>query len=74
MEDVKAPSPYRDVYVPLKPNGSVQNPLVQVEPPPPGVLVFRFEESFLYPNAAFCELSSSLFASANFPTDNCYLS
>ncbi|GAA6058666.1 hypothetical protein JCM10212_004077 [Sporobolomyces blumeae] len=54
LEDPKAPAPYRDVYVPLKPNGTtITNPLVQVEPPPPGVIVFRFEESFLYPNAAF---------------------
>ncbi|GAA5938298.1 SLC26/SulP family anion transporter [Sporobolomyces koalae] len=54
LEDAKAPAPYRDVYVPLKPNGStITNPLVLVEPPPPGIIVFRFEESFLYPNAAF---------------------
>ncbi|BGP30935.1 Sulfate permease 2 [Rhodotorula toruloides] len=44
--------PGRDVYLPLLPDG-VRNPLVQVEAPPPGVIVFRFEESFLYPNAAY---------------------
>ncbi|GAA6008582.1 hypothetical protein JCM10207_007166 [Rhodosporidiobolus poonsookiae] len=44
--------PTRDVYLPLLPDG-VRNPLVQVEAPPPGVIVFRFEESFLYPNASF---------------------
>ncbi|BGP14804.1 hypothetical protein JCM10213_001828 [Rhodosporidiobolus nylandii] len=44
--------PTRDVYLPLLPDG-VRNPLVQVVPPPPGVIVFRFEESILYPNASF---------------------
>ncbi|GAA5852562.1 hypothetical protein JCM8547_002544 [Rhodosporidiobolus lusitaniae] len=44
--------PTRDVYLPLLPDG-VRNPLVQVQPPPPGVIVFRFEESFLYPNASW---------------------
>ncbi|GAA6027980.1 hypothetical protein JCM8097_001812 [Rhodosporidiobolus ruineniae] len=44
--------PTRDVYLPLLPNG-VRNPLIQVEAPPPGIIVFRFEESFLYPNASF---------------------
>ncbi|GJN87603.1 hypothetical protein Rhopal_000558-T1 [Rhodotorula paludigena] len=34
----------RDVYLPLLPDG-VRNPLVQVEAPPPGVIVFRFEEN-----------------------------
>jgi sodium-independent sulfate anion transporter 11 len=36
--------PTRDVYLPLLPSG-VTNPLVQVEPPPPGVIVFRFVRS-----------------------------
>ncbi|GAA5835818.1 hypothetical protein JCM11251_007435 [Rhodosporidiobolus azoricus] len=44
--------PTRDVYMPLLPDG-VRNPLVKVEAPPPGIIVFRFEESFLYPNASF---------------------
>ncbi|GAA5969941.1 hypothetical protein JCM11641_008092, partial [Rhodosporidiobolus odoratus] len=43
--------PTRDVYLPLLPDG-VRNPLVQVEAPPPGVIVFRFEENLLYPNAS----------------------
>ncbi|GJN89717.1 hypothetical protein Rhopal_002704-T1 [Rhodotorula paludigena] len=41
----------RDVYVPLNPDG-VRNSGVNVEPPPPGVVVFRMEESFLYLNSA----------------------
>ncbi|GAA5898783.1 SLC26/SulP family anion transporter [Sporobolomyces salmoneus] len=53
LENAQIPAPYRDVFVPLKPNGNtITNPLVRVEPPPPGIIVFRFEESFLFPNAA----------------------
>ncbi|KXN82527.1 putative sulfate permease C3H7.02 [Leucoagaricus sp. SymC.cos] len=39
----------RDVYVPIKKNG-VNNPHIKVIPPAPGVIVYRFEESYLYPN------------------------
>ncbi|ORY91614.1 putative sulfate permease [Leucosporidium creatinivorum] len=42
---------HRDVYVPLSPDG-VRNPKVKVDAPPPGVIVFRLEEAFLYPNAS----------------------
>lgn len=71
---VRAPSPplpagIRDVYLPLLPDG-VRNPLVQVDPPPPGIIVFRFEESFIYPNASMCEScrsSSDFGAIANSP-------
>lgn len=42
----------RDVYVPLTPDGGVMNPYMNVEPPTPGVIVYRFEESFIYPNAS----------------------
>ncbi|GAA5890145.1 hypothetical protein JCM5296_002830 [Sporobolomyces johnsonii] len=52
LENPNSTAAYRDVYVPLTPDG-VRNPMVRVEPPPPGVIVFRFEESFLYPNASF---------------------
>lgn len=41
----------RDVFVPLADN-HVINPQICVEPPPPGVLVYRFEETFLYPNCS----------------------
>ncbi|KAF8638506.1 hypothetical protein AX16_010489 [Volvariella volvacea WC 439] len=41
----------REVYVPLKTNGVV-NPHIHVTPPSPGVLIYRFEESYLYPNAS----------------------
>jgi sodium-independent sulfate anion transporter 11 len=43
----------REVYVPLSPDGGVMNPYMKVEPPTPGVIVYRFEESFIYPNASF---------------------
>jgi len=41
----------REVWVPLT-APEVENPQVHVEPAPPGVIVFRMEESFLYINAA----------------------
>lgn len=41
----------RDVYVPLSPDG-VRNPHVVVDTPPEGIIVFRLEEAFLYPNAS----------------------
>ncbi|KZT28574.1 sulfate permease [Neolentinus lepideus HHB14362 ss-1] len=42
----------RDVYVPLRPPSGVLNPHVKVDPPAPGVVVYRFEESYLYPNSS----------------------
>jgi sodium-independent sulfate anion transporter 11 len=43
----------RDVYVPLCAAGGVMNRDVPVENPPPGVVIYRFEESFLFPNASY---------------------
>ncbi|WVQ82163.1 hypothetical protein IAT38_004291 [Cryptococcus sp. DSM 104549] len=40
----------RDVYVPLDEERQRDIP---VESPPPGVIIYRFEESFLYPNASY---------------------
>ncbi|KDQ59482.1 hypothetical protein JAAARDRAFT_713540 [Jaapia argillacea MUCL 33604] len=45
-------SPSRDVFVPLKPITGVLNPQLKVDPPAPGVIVYRFEESYLYPNTS----------------------
>ncbi|EPQ58456.1 sulfate permease [Gloeophyllum trabeum ATCC 11539] len=42
----------RDVYVPLQPPSGVMNPHLKVDPPAPGVIVYRFEESYLYPNSS----------------------
>lgn len=42
----------RDVYVPLNPKATLLNSAVKVAPPAPGVIVYRFEESFLYPNSS----------------------
>ncbi|KZT28571.1 sulfate permease [Neolentinus lepideus HHB14362 ss-1] len=42
----------REVYVPLKPDSGVMNPHIKVHPPTPGVILYRFEESFLYPNSS----------------------
>ncbi|TBU50099.1 sulfate permease [Dichomitus squalens] len=42
----------RDVYIPLKPNKFLMNSEVKVDPPSPGIVVYRFEESLLYPNSS----------------------
>lgn len=42
----------REVFVPLKPKDGVMNPHLKVYPPAPGVVIYRFEESFLYPNSS----------------------
>ncbi|KAI0646824.1 sulfate permease [Trametes meyenii] len=47
-EDKK--SAIREVFVPLTQRPGILHPAVKVEPPPPGVIVYRFEESALYPN------------------------
>lgn len=46
-------APTRDVFVPIEGDGGVTNRNVHVEAPPPGVIIYRFEESFLYPNASY---------------------
>ncbi|KAG5639597.1 hypothetical protein H0H81_010799 [Sphagnurus paluster] len=40
----------REVFVPLTRNGV--NSHVKITPPSPGVIVYRFEESYLYPNSS----------------------
>jgi sodium-independent sulfate anion transporter 11 len=44
---------HRDVYVPLDDKDGLRDPSVRVDPPPPGVLIYRFEEAFTYPNASY---------------------
>ncbi|THH13348.1 hypothetical protein EW146_g6854 [Bondarzewia mesenterica] len=51
----RSPEESRDVFVPLKENGVV-NSQIKVEPPQPGIIVYRFEESYLYPN---CSIANS---------------
>jgi len=41
---------YRSVYIPLARKNV--NPEIHVEEAPPGVLIYRFEESFTFPNAS----------------------
>jgi sodium-independent sulfate anion transporter 11 len=41
----------REVFLPLDKRGVTHHDL-KVTPPSPGVLVYRFEESYLYPNAS----------------------
>ncbi|KAF8061495.1 sulfate permease [Lyophyllum atratum] len=40
----------RDVFVPFTRNSV--NPHIKIVPPSPGVIVYRFEESYLYPNSS----------------------
>lgn len=42
----------REVFVPLKSSNGILNPHLKVNPPAPGVIIYRFEESFLYPNSS----------------------
>lgn len=42
----------RTVFVPMENRDGLRDPSVQVLPPPPGVFVYRVEESFTYPNAS----------------------
>ncbi|KAJ7694136.1 sulfate permease [Mycena rosella] len=49
----------RDVFIPLTKDG-VTNPHLRIDPPSPGVIVYRFEESAIFPNASI--LNSDLVA------------
>ena len=42
----------REVFVPLQPDANIINPHLKITPPRPGVVVYRYEESFLYPNCS----------------------
>ncbi|KAJ3726270.1 sulfate transporter family-domain-containing protein [Lentinula raphanica] len=54
----------RDVYVPLARDG-VTNPDIKVTPPAPGVIVYRFEESYLYPNSSIVNSALVDYVKAN---------
>ncbi|KAJ7109152.1 sulfate permease [Mycena epipterygia] len=49
----------RDVFIPLTKDG-ITNPHIKIDPPSPGVIVYRFEESTIFPNASL--LNSELVA------------
>lgn len=55
----------REVYAPLSPDGHVLNPHLKVEPPTPGVIVYRFEEGYLYPNSSFANSSLVAYVKKN---------
>ncbi|WFD30798.1 hypothetical protein MSPP1_001822 [Malassezia sp. CBS 17886] len=42
----------REVFVPMDVEDGLRDPSVQIRPPPPGILIYRVEESFTYPNAS----------------------
>ncbi|KAJ3990017.1 sulfate transporter family-domain-containing protein [Lentinula detonsa] len=54
----------RDVYVPLARDGMI-NPDIKVTPPAPGVIVYRFEESYLYPNSSIVNSALVDYVKAN---------
>ncbi|KAF8630072.1 hypothetical protein AX15_003129 [Amanita polypyramis BW_CC] len=45
------PSDVRQVFLPLTKDG-MADPHIHVVPPSPGVLIYRFEDSFVYPNCS----------------------
>ncbi|PWN44340.1 sulfate permease, partial [Ceraceosorus guamensis] len=54
-EDRTRPSSHpahRDIFLPLEHKDGLRDPSVFVERPPPGVLIWKFEEAFTYPNAS----------------------
>lgn len=55
----------RDVYVPLNPKASLMNTAVRPTPPAPGVVVYRFEESFVYPNSSILNSTIVDYVKAN---------
>lgn len=50
-EDSPGNKKFRDVFVPLTENGITTSHL-RIIPPSPGVIVYRFEESYIYPNSS----------------------
>ena len=51
LRQSRNPSEIREVFVPIKPRkGDTKQ--VKVVPPTPGIIVYRFEESVLYPNTS----------------------
>lgn len=47
-----APGAQREVFVPLDDKDGLRDPSIHVNPPPPGVFIYRFEEAFTYPNCS----------------------
>ena len=52
-ENSESDEQVRDVYVPIEGGDGVTTRGILVEAPPPGIVIYRFEESFLYPNASY---------------------
>ena len=42
---------YRNLFLPLDRHADGLNPALQIEQPAPGVFIYRFTESYIYPNA-----------------------
>ncbi|PKI84595.1 hypothetical protein MVES1_001690 [Malassezia vespertilionis] len=42
----------REVFVPMDTQDGMRDPSIHILPPPPGIFIYRVEESFTYPNAS----------------------
>ncbi|PPQ64651.1 hypothetical protein CVT26_002741 [Gymnopilus dilepis] len=51
QEETSDSKEQREVFLPLS-RGGIISPDIKIVPPAPGVLVYRFEESYLYPNCS----------------------
>jgi sodium-independent sulfate anion transporter 11 len=54
----------REVFLPLTPGGII-NPDIKITPPSPGVVVYRLEESYLYPNCSQLNTTLVSYVKAN---------
>lgn len=54
----------REVFIPMTQDG-VTSPHVKIIPPSPGVIIYRFEESYLYPNSSLVNSALVDFVKAN---------
>jgi solute carrier family 26 (sodium-independent sulfate anion transporter), member 11 len=55
----------RNVYVPLENDGFI-NPNIKVVPPSPDIIIYRLQESYIYPNASGADSDLIDYVRANF--------
>lgn len=51
VSDAQDPGRSREIFLPLRLDG-ITDPDIKIEPPPSGVIVYRLEEGYLYPNCS----------------------
>jgi sodium-independent sulfate anion transporter 11 len=62
--DKASPNETRDVFLPLEGDG-LTNPNVRITPPSPGVIIYRLDESYVYPNANWSDIELVDYVKAN---------